>query len=132
MKQVFLNSWQKNWNVVVVNDTSKANYGVRNKITYNTKVLKSNLCDYNDAYILVRDDTTFTGAGATQIVIKKYAPFTKCITKIHGTAIDDPENLDLVMPNCNLIEYSLSYSETKESLWLYSKVEATNRKHWRL
>ena len=41
----------KRWNIV--NDNSKANYDVANKITYNTKVFKSSLCDYNDAYILV-------------------------------------------------------------------------------
>ena len=40
----------------IVNDQSNANYGVGNEILYNTEVLKSNLCDYNDAYILVRGD----------------------------------------------------------------------------
>ena len=39
----------RKWNIV--NDNSKANYDAGNKITYNTEVLKSNLCDYNDAHI---------------------------------------------------------------------------------
>ena len=50
----------------IVNDQSKANYDVRNEIIYNTQVLKSNLCHYNDAYILVRGDVTVTTAPPTQ------------------------------------------------------------------
>ena len=46
----------------IVNDNLKANYGIRNEITYKTEVLKSNLCDYNNAYILVRGDITVTAA----------------------------------------------------------------------
>ena len=83
-----------------------------NKIIHNTKVLKSNLGDYNDSYILVRCDITVT--------------FTKCIIKIEGTIIDDTQDLDLVMTMCNLIEYSSNYLETTGRLWLYSKDEATN------
>ena len=46
--------------------------------------------------------------------------------KIDGTSIDDAEDLDLVMPMYNLMEYSLKNSETTRSLWFYSKDEATN------
>ena len=66
----------------IVNDNSKANYGVRNEIIYNTAVLKSNLCDYNDAYILVRGDITIIGHQVTQVAYKNCAPFIKCITKL--------------------------------------------------
>ena len=52
----------RKWNIV--NNNSKANYDAGNKIAYNTEVLKSNLCDYDDAYILVRGDITVTAAGA--------------------------------------------------------------------
>ena len=90
------------------------------------QVLKSNICDYNDTYILVRGDITITAAGATQVAFKNCAPFTKCITKIDGTTIDDAEDLDLVIPMYNLIEYSSNYSETTGSLWFYSKDEATD------
>ena len=48
------------WNIV--KDNSTANYNEANEIAYNTDVLKSSLCVYNDAYILVRGDITFTGA----------------------------------------------------------------------
>ena len=39
-------------------------------MTCTAEVLKSNLCDYNDAYIFVRGDITITGAGETQVVLK--------------------------------------------------------------
>ena len=81
----------RKWNIV--NDNSKSNYAAANEITYNTETSKSNPCDYNNAYILV-----------------------KCITKMDGTRIDDAENSDLVMPMYNVIEYSSNYSKTTESL----------------
>ena len=49
----------------IVNDQSNANYDVENEIIYNTEVLKSNICDYSDAYILVRGDISVTVALAT-------------------------------------------------------------------
>ena len=55
----------RKWNIV--NDNSRSNYGVGNEIIYNTEVLKSNLRDFNDAYILVRDDITVRAASATQV-----------------------------------------------------------------
>ena len=85
----------RKWNIV--NDNSNANCVVANEINYNTEVLKSYLCDYINAYILVRGDITVTATGETQVAFKNCAPFTKCIT-IDGTTIDDVEDLDLVMP----------------------------------
>ena len=114
----------RKWNIV--NDNSKSNYDATNESTYNTEILKSNLYDYNDAYILVRGNITDAAAPATQVAFKNFAPFTKCITKIDETTIDDAEDLDLVMAMYNLIEYSSNYSETTGSLWFYSKDEVTN------
>ena len=65
----------RKWNIV--NDNSEANYRTANEITYNTEVLKSSLCNYNDAYILVTDAITVTAAPVTQVSIKNCAPFTK-------------------------------------------------------
>ena len=53
-----------------------------------------------------------------QVAFRNCAPFTKCVTKIDGTTKDDAENLVLVMPMYNQIEYSSNYSETAGSLWL--------------
>ena len=114
----------KGWNIV--NDNSKASFDAGNEIIFNTGVLKHNLCYYNDAYILVKDDIIVTAAGTTQVAFKNYAPFTKCITRIDGETIDDAENLDLLIPMYNLKECSSKYSETAGSLWFYSKDEATN------
>ena len=96
------------------------------KLIYNREVLKSNLCDFNDSYILVRGDITVTTSPATQVSFKNCAPFTRCITKVDGITIDDAKDLDLVMPIHNLIEYSSNYSETTGILWFYSKDEATD------
>ena len=110
----------------IANDQSNANYNVRNGFTYNTEVLKYNLSDYNDAYILVRGDITVASAPATQVSFKNCAPFTKCITKIDRKTIDDAEDLGLIMPMYNIIEYSSNYSKTTGRLWFYSKDEAAN------
>ena len=103
----------RRWNIV--NDNSKLNYDATNEITYSTEVLKSNLCDYNDAYILAKGDITIIAAPQKQVAFKNCTPFTKCITKIDGTIIDNVERLGLVMPLYNLIEYSSSYSGTTGS-----------------
>ena len=81
------------------------------------EVIKSNLCDYNNAYILGRGDITVTASLQIQVAFKHCVPFTKYITKIDGTRIDDAENLDLVMPMHNLLEYSSNYSERKDSYY---------------
>ena len=57
------NDLTRKWNIV--SDRSNANSDVRNEITFNTEVLKANLCDNNDAYILVRGDITVPAAAAT-------------------------------------------------------------------
>ena len=80
--------------------------------------MKFNLCDYNDAYILVRGDITIIRHQATQVIFTNCAPYTKCITKVNGTTIDHAVDLYLVMAMYNLIEYSSNYSETTRSLWI--------------
>ena len=104
----------RKWNTV--NDSSKSNYDATNEITYNTEILESNLRDYNDAYILVRDDVTFIAASATQVAFKNCAPFSKCIPKIDEATIDDAEDLDLVMSMYSVIEHRSNYSKTTGSL----------------
>ena len=59
----------------------------RKEIIYSTEVLKCNLCDYSDAFILVRGDIAVTADPETEVAFKKCAPFTKCIIKIDGTTI---------------------------------------------
>ena len=114
----------RKWNIV--NDNSKSNCDTTNKVTYNIEILKSNLCDYSDAHCLVRCDISVVAALATQVAFKNCAPFTKCIKQFYETTIDVAEDLYLLMPMYNSIEYSSNYSETTGSLWFYSKDAATN------
>ena len=108
----------RKWNTV--NDQSKAYYDVGNKIIYETEILKSNLCNYNKAYILARDESPVVAAAdqVTRVAFKNCVPLTQCITKLDGTTIDDAENLDLFMPMHNLLEHSLNYSGKTGSLWV--------------
>ena len=89
-------------------------------------MLKSSLCDYSDAYILVKGKITITGAGddaaARQadeidkgVSFKDCAPFTNCISEINNTQIDNAKDVDIVMPMYNLIEYSDNYAKTSGS-----------------
>ena len=93
---------------------------------FNTEISKPNLCDNNDIYILVKGAITIVGVHTIQIGLKNCTSFTECIAKIDGTTKDNAEDLDMVMPKCNLLEYSSNYSDTTDSLWFSSKDEATN------
>ena len=67
--------------LIIVNDQSNTNYDVGNEIIYDTEVLKSNICDYNDTYILVRGDITIIAVHVTQEAFKSCSPFINCFTK---------------------------------------------------
>ena len=99
------------------NDLSNANYAVGNEISYRTEVVKPDFCDYiHHVYILLRSDITIIGQNnATQVAFEDCAPFIKSITKIDGTAIDDVEDLDLVMPMYNLLKCSWNCFNTAGS-----------------
>ena len=82
-------------------------------IKFETKVIKSSLCHYSDTYIYVTGNITVSGANAnTKVAFKNCAPFTRCVTLINDEHIDTTENLDIIMPVYNLIEYSDNYSDT--------------------
>ena len=117
--------------LVKINHESKGTYTDAD-IKFKTTMLRSNLCDYADAYILVRGAITITGAGnddaARQadernkgVILKNCAPFTKCISRINNTEIDNAQDIDIVMPMYNLIEYRDNYSKTSGSLYQYYK-----------
>ena len=114
----------RKWNIF--NDHSDANYDAGNEIICNTEVLKSNLCNYNDAHKLIIGNINIVGDNGIQVAFKSCAPFTKCITKTDGTIIDAAEYFDLVMPMYYLLECSSNYSDTTGSLWFYSEDEATD------
>ena len=74
----------------------------------------------------MRRDITFTAALETQVAFKNCAVVTLRITNVDEITIDETEDLDIVMPIYNLIQYSSNYSETSGQLWFYSKDKATN------
>ena len=124
----------KNW--VELNDDIRGACSPNKQIRFKTAMLRSSLCDYSDAYILVKgnitvNNTAADGAAANntnkKVIFKNCAPFTSCISKINNTQIDDAEYIDIVMPMYNLIEYSDNYSKTSGSLWQYcTEVPAVN------
>ena len=93
-------------------------------VTFETKVIKPNLCDYSDAYILVTGSIAATGGdGNTRVALKNCAPFTKCVTHINNEHVDGANNLDIIMPIYNLIKYSDNCSDTSGSLWQFKRDE---------
>ena len=114
----------RNW--VEINDETKGNYA-NSDIRFKTTMLRSNLCDYADSYILVKRTITITGAGDNDaarqaherhkgVAFKNCALFTQCISKINNKDIDNAQDIDIVMPMYNLIECSDNYSKTSGSL----------------
>ena len=115
----------RNW--VEINDESRGAYN-HDDVKFKTTMLRSNLCDYADAYILINERITITGAGADGaarwaderdkgVIFTNCAPFTKCISRINNTDIDTARDIDIVMSMYNLIECSNNYSKISGTLW---------------
>ena len=110
-------------------------YNENKSIRFKTPMLKSNLCDYSDVYILVKGTIIVTGPGVNNdannvkdkrnrpLILKNNAPFVSCITSINGELIEDADDLDIVMPMYNLLEYSKNYRQTIGSLYNYYRDE---------
>ena len=84
-------------------------------------MLRSDLCDYSDAYIVAKGRinvraTTNTDIEQKDAVFKNNAMFRSCMTKTNNALIDNAEDFDIVMPMYNLLEYSQDYSMTSGSL----------------
>ena len=120
---------------VKVNSLSNT-YSENKSIRFKTPMLRSNLCDYSDAYILVKDTITVNGIvnGAENeifrrnrpLILKNNAPFVSCMTKINNEFIEDVYDLDIVMPMYNLLEYSKNYRKTIGSLYNYYRDELSD------
>ena len=101
----------KNW--VEINDESRGTY-TSNDIKFRTAMLRSNLCDYADAYILVKRAITIAGARNDDaakraderdkgVTFKNCAPFTKYISRMNNTDIGNAKDIDIAMPKGLLI-----------------------------
>ena len=114
----------RNW--VEINDESRGACPA-NDIRFKTTMLRCNLCDYADVYILVNGRITITGAGDDVaarrqaderdkgVIFKNCAPFTKCMSRINNKDIDNAQDIDIVTPMYKLIEHSDNYSKTSGS-----------------
>ena len=116
----------KNW--VEINDESRGTYNVNSQIKFKTTMLKSSLCDYSHAYILVKGTITVNNTAAAdaaasntdkKVIFKNCALFTNCISEINNTQVDNAKDIDIVMPMYKLIEYSDNYAKTSASLRQY-------------
>ena len=142
----------KKW--IEVYDQSEKNYNPNKEIIIKTSMLRSDLCDYSDAHIVVKgniivnkkastaddiekpNDTasnvTATNTandnsfGEKKLFFKYNAAFISCVLKINGEKVDNAEDLDVVMPKYNLLEYSKNYIKTTGSLWNYHGEESNS------
>ena len=119
-------------------NTLSNTYNENKSIRIKTSMLRSNLYDYSDAYILVKGTITVTTPGVNNgannigdkrnipLILKNNAPFVSCITRINGELIEDADDLDIVMPMYNLLEYSKNYRKTIGSLYNYYRDELSD------
>ena len=142
----------KKW--IEVYDQSEGNCNVNKEIRIKTIMLRSNLCDFSDAYIVVTGNITVTkktftandidapnntavnvtatntannnAFGDKKLVFKNSAPFINFISKINGVKTDNTEDLDVVMPMYNLLVYSKNYKKITGSLWNYYRDESSS------
>ena len=113
----------------IINDQNNGQYGIGNEndstIRFETKVIKPNLCDYSDTYILATGDIKVAGIAAdTNDTFKNCAPFTRRITQINEEHFETAENLDIIMRMYNLIEYSDNYVDSSGSLCQFKRDES--------
>ena len=115
----------KSW--VEINDESRGTYSVNRQINFKTSMLRSILCHYSDAYILLKGNISVNNTAVAdvnanntnkKVIFKNRAPFTDCISKINNTQVANAKDIDIVMPMYNLIEYS---DKLSGSLWQYCK-----------
>ena len=111
----------KKW-YVIDSETTKGKYKQGDTIKFETETIKSSLCDYSDAFILVTGNITVNAVNDTDVAFKTCAPFSTCKTVINDVFVDRAEHIYIAMPMYNLIEYSDNYSDTSGSLWQFKEM----------
>ena len=112
----------KNW-YVIDSQTAKDKYNQNNSIKFETKSIKSSLCEYSDASILATGDTIVTVDNDINAAFKNCAPFFTCKTEIIDVFIDEANHIYIVMSMYYLIEYSHNYSNKSGGLWQFKRDE---------
>ena len=118
----------KRW--YIINDQNSGNNAYGNgedgtTIKFETKVIKPNLCDYSDVYILVTRNIQNKPANSV-VAFKNCAPFRTCDITINDEHVEKAEDLDIVMPMYNLLEYSDNYQDSTGSLYQFKRDEPSN------
>ena len=116
----------KTWHVID-SQTTKGKYKQGNTIKFETETIKSSLCDYSDAFMLVTGNITVAANNNTDVAFKNCAPFSTCTTKINDIVVDEANHIYIAMPMYNLIEYSNNYSDTSGRLWQFKRDEVTDK-----
>ena len=116
----------KKW--IEVQSQSGNTYNTSKPIRFKTSMLRSDLCDYSDDYVWVKGKITVTNPNDNanfnkELTLKNIAPFISCISKINGELGENAEDLGIVMPMYNLLEYSKNYEKTSGSLFNYYRDE---------
>ena len=119
---------------VKINYDSQGTYNTNRQVNFKTTMLKSSLCDYSNACIIVKETITVVGAGANEatrdqdkndklVVFKICAPFNNCISEMNSTQVHNAKDPDIVMHMYNLVEYSNNFSKTFRSLYQFRRNE---------
>ena len=122
----------KKW--VEVHDQSGSaedRYKPSKQIRFKTSMLRSDLCDFSDAFIVMKGEISVArGSNKSRknksLTFTNNGPFISCISKINNMLIDNAEDLDVVMPMYNFLDNSKNYSKTTGSLWNYYRDELTD------
>ena len=108
---------------VINSQTAKGKYKQGDNIKFEIETIKSSICDYSDAFILVTGNITVNAANDTDVAFKNCAPLSTCKTVVNDVFFDEADHADIAMPMHNLIEYSNNYSDTSGSLWQFKRDE---------
>ena len=120
----------KKWVEIYVQ--SGGTYNVNKEVRCKTPMLRSDLCDFNETYIVVTGKVTVTNPNNNntydkKLALKNNAPSFSCILKINITLVENAEDLGVVMPMYKLLEYSKSYRKINGSLYNFYRDERNNR-----
>ena len=105
-------------------DQSNGTYYKNKDIRFKTNQLRNDLCDFNDAYIVVTGKITATNPGndnvySRKVSFKNSASFFSCTLRIKSQLIEDAQDLDIVIPMYCLLYYSKNFRKTTGSFWNY-------------
>ena len=115
----------KKW--IEIYDESDGTYNVNKDIRFKTPQLRSDLCNWNEAYVVVTGKITVTNLNNNsydkKFALKNNAPFFSCVLRINNILTDYCQDLDIVMPLFNLLHYSKNYQKALGSLYNYYRDE---------